>query len=52
MAAMCVTIASASKKRRLRPFFIPSADRKSCPVYECKAVDFDDDFPILRLRRE
>ncbi|SFK43521.1 hypothetical protein SAMN04488498_106149 [Mesorhizobium albiziae] len=32
--------------------FIPSADRKSCPVYECKTFDFDDDFPILRLRRD
>lgn len=30
--------------------FIPSADRKSCPVYECEKIELDD-FPTLRLRR-
>jgi hypothetical protein len=38
-------------EERAETVFIPSADRRSCPVYECKPVDFDDDFPIFRLRR-
>ncbi|QPC88378.1 hypothetical protein GA830_17675 [Mesorhizobium sp. NBSH29] len=37
---------------RAETVFIPSADRKSCPVLECKTVDRDDDFRILRLRRD
>ena len=40
------------QEERAETVFIPSADRKSCPVYECKTVDFDDDFPIFRLRRD
>ena len=37
---------------RAETVFIPSADRRSCPVYECKPFDLDDDFPIFRLRRD
>ncbi len=39
------------QEERAETVFIPSADRRSCPVYECKTVDFDDDFPIFRPRR-
>jgi hypothetical protein len=38
-------------EERAETVFIPSADRKSCPVYECKTIDIDDDVPVLRLRR-
>ncbi len=30
--------------------FIPAADTRQCPVYECEKVDFDD-FPFFRMRR-
>lgn len=30
--------------------YVPSADRKSCPVLKCVVVDLDDEF-ILRPRR-
>ncbi|GLS32465.1 hypothetical protein SAMN04488498_12270 [Mesorhizobium albiziae] len=39
------------QSERAETVFIPSADRKSCPVYECKPFDIDDDFPVLRLHR-
>jgi hypothetical protein len=39
------------QSERAETVFIPSADRRSCPVYECKPFDVEDDFPILRLRR-
>lgn len=31
--------------------YVPSADRQSCPVYECKTVDPEDDFFWLKRRR-
>lgn len=37
-------------EERAETVFIPSADRKSCPVRECKMVDIEDNFPRLRLR--
>ncbi len=30
--------------------YIPSADRESCPVYECKQYSPEDDFRWLRRR--
>jgi len=32
--------------------YIPAADTKSCPVRECKRVEFDDNFPIFRMGRD
>lgn len=32
--------------------YIPAADTKSCPVRECKRIEFDDNFPILRMGRD
>lgn len=36
---------------RAETVYIPSADRKSCPVLECRTIDREDHFRILRLRR-
>ena len=30
--------------------FIPAADTRQCPVYECEKVEIDD-FPFFRMRR-
>ena len=30
--------------------FIPAADTRQCPVYQCEKVDIDDDFPVFRRR--
>lgn len=29
--------------------YIPAADTGSCPVRECKRIEFDDNFPIFRM---
>ena len=36
---------------RAKTSYVPTSDRKSCPVLECRYYDPEDDGPIFRFRR-